>query len=168
MAITQERLKEVLTYAPDTGVFYWAKKTCAKVVVGKEAGCISPRGYRHIRIDGTLHLAHRLAWLFSHGSIPDGMQVDHINRDKSDNRISNLRLATNAENARNQDGHRRRASAFKGVFWDKTGKNWGARICVDRTHKYLGGFPTEKQAAAAYDRAAAQFHGEFAVLNEAA
>lgn len=168
MAITPERLKELLTYSPDTGLFYWRLSPSRKIRIGQQAGCLCNDGYIRIRVDGVLHLAHRLAWVLAFGVIPDGMQVDHRNRERSDNKITNLRLATHAQNMRNSSPHRGSRSRFKGVVWDQTGRNWAARICVDRKSRHLGNFATEELAAAAYDNAASELHGEFARTNMAA
>lgn len=95
---------------------------------------------------------------------PEGMLVDHINHDCLDNRKSNLRICTHAENARNKRpviG----TSKYKGVYWDKTNKKWEAHIRKGKDVKYLGQFKCEKKAALAYNEKAKELFGEFAYLN---
>lgn len=94
---------------------------------------------------------------------PAGLQVDHINHDTLDNRRSNLRVCSQAENLRNRRS-RIGASRFKGVSPSGTGK-WRADIRLNGKAKYLGTFPTEEQASAAYDQTAKQFYGAFAKTN---
>ena len=88
------RLRELLSYDPDTGLFRWSKNKGSKDA-GELAGCVSPKGYILIGIDGCLYLAHRLAWLYVHGEFPE-KDIDHRDQDKSNNRICNLRLATSS------------------------------------------------------------------------
>jgi hypothetical protein len=162
--LNSERLREVLNYAPETGVFTWAKKTCRKVTVGKVAGCISKfaRGgpYRVIRVDKTLHLAHRLAWLHVHGDWPAD-ELDHINLDGLDNRIDNLRPATRAQNQRNVGISKRNTSGAKGVCKDRRTGKWRARVYAGREY-HIGVFDSFEEAVGAHERAAARYHKEFA------
>ena len=162
--LTAERLKEVLNYDPETGVFTWAKKTCSKVTVGKVAGCVakftSGGPYRVIRIDRTLHLAHRLAWLYQTGHWPTH-ELDHINLDGLDNRFSNLRVATRAQNQRNVGLSKRNTSGVKGVYFDKRDQKWVADIHAGRRVR-LGSFKTLEAAKLAYANAADRLHGKFA------
>ena len=98
---------------------------------------------------------------------PDNLLVDHINRNKLDNRKANLRPATTAQNTRNQAKRKGRttSSKYKGVTWRRDVKCWQAAIWVDVKRIHLGIFDSEVRAAKAYDRAARRYHGEFAVLN---
>jgi hypothetical protein len=155
--LTAERLRELLDYAPGTGLFYWRVST-GSVRKGTQAGSYS--GDVRIRIGGHHCGAHRLAWLYVYGRHPKGV-VDHINGNRFDNRIANLRECSRAENMRNLKG--RGTSGFKGVFAHR--KKWLARICVNRKDHYLGVFNTKEEAGAAYDAAARILHGKFARLN---
>jgi len=155
--LTAERLRELLHYDPETGLFTrrvnrqgrWGK-------AGSVAGHINPRGYRVIWI-GCNWMAHRLAWLYVHGAWPEG-QLDHINQDKTDNRIENLRLVTHAENMQNRPHQRNNVSGFKGVAPCKKTGRWQALICSNNKQIYLGLFATPELAHAAYCDAAARLH----------
>jgi HNH endonuclease len=101
--LTAGRLRELLRYDPESGAFFWVAKSARRanrVPVGKEAGYLGVDGRRQIRLDGKLYKAHRLVWLHVFGHWPKE-QIDHINNDPSDNRLCNLREATNRENCRN-------------------------------------------------------------------
>lgn len=98
---------------------------------------------------------------------PDGMQVDHINGNKMDNRKLNLRICNNQQNNRNTKSRKGSTSQYKGVSWDKSNKKWLAQICIgNRKHKKLGRFISEVEAAKAYNNAASFYFGEYAYLNK--
>lgn len=141
-----------LVYDPTTGKLW------------RRAGCENANGYRQIWFDGKQHMEHRVAWFLFYGKWPD-RQVDHINGDRSDNRISNLRLATNSENLCNRRKPRNNTSGYKGVSWIKRYGAWQATIRVKGKNKNLGLFATREGAADAYRQAALRYHGEFANLD---
>lgn len=157
--ITRERLQELLRYEPDTGKFYWI---CKRGVVpsGSEAGWISEYGYVRIAIDKRSYMAHRLAWLYIYGVWPD-RDVDHVNGDRCDNRVCNLRLASRAENIRNSRKRTSNRSGLKGVCWKKNRNKWHAQITVDGKGLHLGFFDDKYEAHEAYCRASKLYHGEF-------
>lgn len=158
--LTQERLKELLHYDPDTGVFTW-KASRGRVRAGSVAG--SPdggRGYIMIRIDGKKHLAHRLAFLYVNDAFPPA-GVDHIDHCSTNNRLANLRLATQAENCKNSRININNTSGYKGVTWDKSKGKWMAQARLNITKYYLGRYPTAEEASAAYEAFAKEHHGEF-------
>lgn len=97
---------------------------------------------------------------------PKGMVVDHINGDGLDNRVSNLRVCTPAENSRNTIKSANASSRFKGIHWDNESKKWRACISIDGVRRHIGRFPTEKDAAEAYNIEAVKRYGKFAKLNE--
>jgi hypothetical protein len=105
-----------------------------------------------------MYQAHRLAWLYMHGEWPVG-DLDHINGDPADNRIANLRIATQSQNNANR---RARRGRNKGVYMEKKTGKYKANICVNRKQIYLGRFESAEAAKAAYDKAAAQYFGEYA------
>ena len=156
--LTQDRLKECLRYESDTGYFFWLKRNSNRIKIGDQAGTKQNcDGYAEIQIDGVLRKAHRLAWLYVYGAFPQG-QIDHINGDRFDNRIVNLRDATPQENAHNQkQAHKRNKSGFLGVI----AKPWGAfcaEIRVDKKKIYIGSYPTAELAHQAYLEAKARLH----------
>lgn len=159
--ITQERLKELLIYEKPTGVFIWTDKASPKVR-HHIAGTITKRGYVNIDVDGKQYKAHRLAWLYVHGYMPKE-HIDHINQDKSDNSISNLREASPRQNKYNQGLTTRNTSGFKGVSFHKASGKWRAQINHNNATKYLGLYGTAEEASMAYDKASKEIHGEFAV-----
>lgn len=163
--LTQDRLRQILNYNPDTGVFTWVEPRRG-VQVGRECGRLSKQhGYRDIGIDMALYRAHRLAFLYMLGRWPQG-DVDHVNQDKSDNRWVNLREATRAENSSNVEiGKRRNTSGFLGVVWEADRELWRAQIRIDGRKTNLGRFKVKEDAAVAHDKAALLAFGEFATLN---
>lgn len=159
--ITEGRLRELLHYDPDTGVFMW-RVTRRQMRFGDVAGHIFIGGYRKIKIDGRFYGAHRLAWLWMTGALPKA-QIDHINCLRDDNRFENLRQAVVAQNTRNRSV---RASKLgpKGAYYSDghRGKKWQASIRIDGRNKSLGYYQTPNEAHAAYCEAARKFFGEFA------
>jgi hypothetical protein len=155
--LTQERLKEVLNYCPESGVFVWIGKTAGQRKFGNVAGTTSVSGYRDIKVDGTLFRAHRLAWLYVYGEFPPD-QIDHINREKADNRLVNLRAVTQSENQHNSNLKITNKSGFKGVCYHKNNKKWCAQIRLNSVSKNLGYFASPEAAGAAYLAAQKIYH----------
>lgn len=155
--LTQSRLKELLEYSGNDGHFRWRARR-GNVAAGSIAGCKHGAGYLKIGIDGRLYLAHRLAWLFVYGRWPED-QIDHINGNKSDNRITNLREASTAENHQNMPTPSNNRSGHIGVHWDRFTGRWMAQIRVAGKTKTLGRFDTVAEAAGAYRQAKAKLHG---------
>ena len=134
----QKYLKSILDYDEFTGVFTWKTKPSKNVLVGSVAGCVNKLGYRVITINKKQYREHRVAWLYVRGVNPK--LLDHINRDKTDNRIINLREASTQENARNQGLNPRNKSGFNGVSWCKLTGKWKAQIVVSRKTISIGYF----------------------------
>lgn len=155
--LTQSRLKELLHYDPETGVFTWRVNKGGPAKAGGLAGSRNRGGYRIIGIDYRLYQAHRLAWLYIHGEWPKH-EIDHINGVRDDNRIDNLRGATHAENHQNRKKSTRNTSGFLGVSWYPATKKWRSRIRTNRKLKSLGLFDTPESAHAAYLSAKAALH----------
>jgi len=154
--LTQECLKELLHYDPDTGIFTW-KVSKGASRAGAVAGFLN-KGYSRIRIDGNYYSSHRLAWLYVNNIWPDD-QIDHINGIKLDNRICNLRMATNAENQQNY--HLPKAnnkSGFLGVSLHKPSKKFMATIRINGIKKNLGYFSSAEEAHDAYLEAKRKHH----------
>jgi len=155
--ITAEQLAQILDYSAEEGIFRWKAMTGSRVVPGRVAGAIQRDGYWRIKIFRRLYAAHRLAWLASHGYWPDG-QIDHINRIKTDNRISNLRIVSASANAQNKIMDSKNTSGFRGVSWQAKSNKWVAQIGVNGKQKYIGLFSEKHEAYAAYLNAAKKFH----------
>ena len=145
--VTQERLKELLHYCPDTGVFTWIKARRG-VSLRRDAGCTMAEGYRYIQIDSKLYRSHRLAFLYMTGKFPED-QIDHINQVRDDNRWKNLRPVTHQENHRNRGIGKGNTSGFVGVCWSKANRKWNAYITIDGKSKSLGFFEVKEGAVSA-------------------
>lgn len=157
--LTAKRLRELLDYEPATGEFIWRFKHGRRGHHGAKAGVIDPSvGYRRITIDGEDYRCHRLAVLYMTGKWPE-TGVDHRNRDKSDDRWENLRLANQSQNCANS---RARGPYLKGVSWDRQNGRFVAQIGVNRRNVFLGRFDDPEAAHAAYVAAAAEHFGPFA------
>ena len=158
--MTQERLKQLLDYDPGTGVFRWKVSNNSRRA-GQIAGGLTNNGYVRIRLGGKPYLAHRLAWFFVHGYFPH-KGMDHKNRIRHDNRIDNIREATQSQNCANKIA--RCSSGLKGVFFHKQQRKWLASLGQDYGQIYLGSFSSKWQAHKAYAKAAKRIHGEFACV----
>lgn len=153
-ALTINRLRELFLYDPSVGSFV------RRISRGNQkslsiAGSIDSSGYLQLMIDGRLYLAHRLAYFWVNGTWPPD-QLDHVNKNRLDNRIANLRAATRGQNVANSEG--RSASGFKGVY--AHGRRWKAKI----QQRHIGTYDTPGEAYAAWCRAAQEVHGEFACI----
>jgi hypothetical protein len=154
------RLKDVLSYDPDTGSFTW-RITKGRAATGARAGSADHiNGYRILSVFGRAYPEHRLAWLYVHGTLPSG-DLDHINGDRADNRIANLRQATRSQTNMNAKARRSR-SGLKGACWNAQAQRWAGRIKLDGKQKHLGSFATAQEAHAAYVEAAHHLFGKFA------
>jgi len=175
--LTQKVLKELLHYNPDTGVFTWkargekwlkskyAIKTWNTRFAGKETIGSDGVGYARIRVLGADYGAHRLAWLYATSKMPKG-QIDHINRNRKDNRIANLRQSTCTQNHANANIFSNNTTGFKGVRANKKTSGWCAYITSKGISYYLGRYSSKIEAAKAYDKKAIELHGEYAATNE--
>lgn len=157
--LSLDTIRQHMTYDPFTGHFTWIEQPSplARVHAGDRAGGLTGEGYVSIRYAGKAYQAHRLAWFFVNGTMPAGL-LDHINGDRADNRIANLRLATRQQNAFNQRG---RGLHGKGVSRLPSGR-YKAQLRSGAKHIYLGAFDTPEQAHSAYCAAAQKLFGEFA------
>lgn len=155
--LTLDRLRDAMTYDPVTGLFT-CKVTRGRIAAGSLAGSLHAHGYRVISIDRRGYGAHRLAWLYMHGSFPSGV-IDHINGVRDDNRIANLRDVTHQINAENRSRPRAgKALPFLGVRKQTLTNTFHASIKVGGKVKALGGFTTPELAHAAYLAAKARYH----------
>lgn len=165
--ITHELLTKLFDYNPENGLFICKTPISNKVDKGDIAGWISNTNYRMIQIHGKRYVAHRLAWFYVYGKWPVN-QLDHINGDRQDNRINNLREVTNAQNSRWKPKNKNNKAGYKGVCFNKKSKKhpYQAFITFERKNYYLGKFKTPEQAAFAYNIKAKELFKEFAYLNK--
>jgi hypothetical protein len=148
--ITQSRALELFTY--DDGKLIRAN--------GAIAGSVNKRGYRIIYADSKLYKAHRLIFLYHHGYLPP--QVDHINGDKDDNRIENLRSADNSINMMNRKSMSNNTSGYKNVFWDQEHGKWAVMVRLNKKLHRFGRFDNIEDAALTAYTAREKLHGEYA------
>lgn len=149
--LTQERLKELLDYEPETGLFRWKISISRRAIVGEIAGSDHGNGYIEIGILGKKYYCHRIAWLYMTGEWP-ASQIDHINRVRRDNRWGNLREATQSENMLN--------NAACGFYWSKSRNKFIAEITINKKSIHAGQYSCMLDARAAYLRTRKQYLGE--------
>lgn len=173
--ITAEYLRSRLDYDSVAGTFmwkpreveagsHWTVRSWNGKYAGKPAGkklTVRSATYISICLDNKQYLAHRLAWLYVHGVWPAD-QIDHIDRDPSNNRIVNLRPATASQNQANRSSPRNRTSGIRGVTFASANGRWCAKIQAEGKSRNLGYFDSLEDAATAYRNAADRLFGEFA------
>jgi len=135
--LTQTRLKKLLHYDPDTGIFTWLVVDSKRVKAGDIAGYINSKGYRRIKVDYRGHNASRLAWLYMKGYFPEH-EVDHEDRIKCNNKWKNLRHVTHSCNMKNVDIKSNNKSGVVGVYWNRRDQRWQASIKTAGKSKHLG------------------------------
>lgn len=156
--LTQDLLHEVFIYTPDTG------KLIRRVGTNKKGPPSVNLWYPRVCLNGKTHDIHRIIWLMVYGVIPKDTFIDHINGDKRDNRLANLRLASRSGNSRNSKLPVNNTSGFKGVTAE--GGSYRARLLLNGVRTHVGLYPTATEAATAYDSAALEHYGEFARTNK--
>jgi len=157
-----ERMKQFIKYDPETGDMTWVKVLSNRSKSGDRCGGnIDAKGYGRVCFDGKQYRAHRVAWALHYGSSPDGI-IDHINGNRLDNRICNLRIVDPVQNARNAGRGVNNTSGMVGVVWHKRAKKWVAQITVNRENKYLGLFTDFDSARQARLSAEDKYFGQFA------
>lgn len=159
--MTQKQLHEMFEYKDGNLIYKIKPAQCAKI--GDVAGSVDKiNGYVRTIIKRKKYQAHRLIYIYHNGDIPNGMQIDHINQIKDDNKIENLRLATISQNNSNRPKHKNNTSGFKGVCWNKQHKKWIAHIKYNNKKIHLGCSDTPEGAYELYKQAASKYQGEFA------
>ena len=146
--LTQKRLKELLHYDPETGIFTWRAKRSGVIRGNMVAGGVNGAGYIHIKIQGKSHKAHRLAFLYMEGYFPE-YHVDHKYGIKDDNRWSEISHVTRACNLQNSKLYSSNSSGFSGVNWNKRSKRWLSWAMLNGQSISLGYHPTALDAALA-------------------
>ena len=169
--ITPELMRECIDYNPDTGEIRWKVRPLhhfysPKVgeawnrrLAGKHWIVNKYSGYRTSTISGVCLRGHRVAWLITHGEWPNGF-LDHIDGDKTNNRLDNLRVVDPAESSKNKGKQVRNKSGINGVYLDLKGnksKPWRVYIGVNGKNKFIGGYETKEQAKQARDQAEADY-----------
>ena len=157
--INQEELKEVLKYSPEEGIFIWlnSKGSCRK---GAMAGSVHKTGYHRVVINRKSYLLHRLAWMYTYGEFPKNF-IDHIDGNKSNNRLSNLRVCSQSENMQNSKLRLDNTSGFKGVSQiSQTGK-WQVNASLQGKITFLGQYVDKEEAINTYKAFCLEHHGEF-------
>jgi hypothetical protein len=152
--ITQSNLKELVDYV-DGKLIAKTNSKCRKA--GDALSSLTDKGYLRSSVGGKSYRVHRLVFLYHHGYMPT--QVDHIDGNRMNNRIENLREATSSQN--NQNRKATSSSGLKGVVWHKQSKKWVASICVNRKSVHLGSFISIEEAALVANKARQLAHGEF-------
>jgi hypothetical protein len=153
---TQNELRSWLYYDPTNGVFTWRLGLANCTVCGEVAGSYDAHGYLRIGIKYKMYKSHRLAWYYMYGEWPTGI-IDHINRIKDDNRISNLRIVTATENSRNQGIQKNNTSGIPGVYFNKTTKKWRVFIYNKSQQIALGSFDCKLKAIEVRQKAEVKF-----------
>jgi hypothetical protein len=159
--LTAKFVRSILSYDPETGVLTW--KNCSHYHPsknGKPAGVRQPRGCIQVKINRRSYLAHRLIWLMMTGRWPP-QEIDHIDRDPSNNRWTNLRRATSSQNMVNRGLQADNTTGFKGVFRIKKTGRYMAHITYKRKREHIGCFATAEEAFSAYCARARELHGDF-------
>ena len=160
--ITQERLHDLFEYRED-GNLIRKVSTSNKVKVGSVAGWFQPPSYFRVVIDGTTYPVHRMIFLYHHGYLTPGMEIDHIDGNPGNNRIDNLREVTRSQNMLNCKIRSNSKSGVKGVSWDKSNSKWKAEITIkEGKYGYLGRYTTLEEAEAVVKEAREKYHGEYA------
>jgi hypothetical protein len=143
---TQERLRQLFDYDSDNGILF-SKIVRRRVKVGAVCGYLRRDGYIYHKVQNVEYLVHRLIWILVYGSIPERNEIDHINGRKHDNRLTNLRAISHAENQKNRRMQRNNTSGVQGVI--KRGRKWSAQILHGGRYEFLGEYPTLAEATAA-------------------
>lgn len=159
--LTVERLKEVLRYDSETGIFTWQVPTSNRVRTGAQGRGLNGSGYLRIGIDGERYRAHRLAWLYVHGRWPIE-HLDHIDRNPANNAIANLRECTHAENHRNRGAQANNKSGHKNVDWCAAVNKWRVVLAHDGKQHVVGYYGHIELAIIAAAQARVLLHGSFA------
>ncbi|RWO22811.1 HNH endonuclease [Mesorhizobium sp.] len=170
ITITAEYVRSRIDYDPETGILTWKARPVRNPIdkmwntrfAGTTIRHTQTSGYIQFKLDGKNYLGQHIAWVIAHGVWPAHL-VDHENRIRDDNRLSNLRDATRSQNNSNTKPYSNNTLGFRGAW--QNGKRWAVRISSQGKRIYCGTYDSKEDAARAYDVIAKQVHGEFATLN---
>jgi len=158
---SQEELHRLFEYKE--GDLYWKIKTNRSMKIGSKAGSLSSNGYIVVSFNNVDYKMHRIIWCYHFGPIANNLQIDHIDGNRTNNLIENLRLATHSQNNfNNKRAYRNSKSNILGVFWCKKENKWRARITKNNKKIHLGYFVNQEDAIAARKAGELQYFGEFA------
>lgn len=155
--LTLDRVRELFMYRD--GKLYW-RVSHRRVTAGEEAGCITHSGYRRVRLEGKSYYAHRIVYALHHGAVPT--HIDHIDGNRSNNQIENLRAANASENRYNSKRPHHDSTGVKGVFLNRATGNWRVCITINKVRKCFGTYNNLELAELVATEARNKFHGEFA------
>ena len=159
--MTKELLQELFYYKD--GFLFNKVKRSSNALPNTMAGTLPNNSeYRRVSISNKIYLEHRIIWIYFNGLIPKGMFIDHINQNKKDNSIENLRLCTRSENQYNRGAYKNNTSGFKGVSFNKALNKYSAQMRINDVKKHLGYFDSAELAKQAYDNMAIDIQGQFA------
>ncbi len=153
----KSRLHELFAY--ENGKLLWRKSGRGRNG-GDEAGMITEKGYRRIRVDGQLHMAHRLVWAYHFDSVPN--YIDHADENKLNNKIENLRPATKVQNGYNISRRKNNTSGVKGVYWATREKKWVCELSINKRVLRVGRFDDLDLAELVVTEARNLYHGAYA------
>ncbi len=173
MEITREYLSECFSYDKKTGFLHWKvrpvghfkNERAMNAINSKMAGRLAQSSlngrYHLVAVNSKFYLCHRIVWFLHHGAWPDE-DIDHINGNKVDNRIENLRPVSRSQNMSNVGMQKNNKSGFIGVFWETRAGKWKAVVAKNKKNISLGLFECPVEAAIAYNEAALKYHGSYA------
>lgn len=156
--LTKDDVKEIFTY--QNGKLFWNDDRSSRVKSGDEAGSFDYKGYKQVKIGNYTYKVHRLIFLYHHNHLP--ITIDHIDGDKSNNNIENLRGATYSQNQCNRSLQKNNTSGIKGVSWSKNKNKWEAYCFINKKKKNLGRYNTKEEAECVVIEYRNNTHGEFA------
>jgi hypothetical protein len=160
MSLTQADVRQLFDYDPCSGQLIWKMTRGSRAKKGAVAGSLGGHRYITVRINGTLYYVHRIIWLWHYGQWPEA--TDHMDCNKLNNKIENLRSANPSQNQCNQLIRADNKSGVKGVRWNKGKRKWQARVQLQWKDYWLGLFDEFEQAVVAVKNARHALHGEFA------
>lgn len=156
--LTQQQIIDLFEYKD--GHLYWKQSTSTKIKEGSLAGSLSNRGYYQVGVGKKTYLVHRIAFLYVHGWLPE--TLDHVDGNRQNNRIENLRPATRAQNNRNARVRKDSVSGVKNVKWHKPLKKWLVSLRIDNKPSHIGVFEDLELANLVASEFRDKYHGEFA------
>ena len=158
--VTKELLQEIFSY--DNGNLYWKTVRCSKLKVGQKAGWVGKKNYLYVRVNYKAYAIHRLVWIIHNGDIDNGKIIDHIDRNPTNNKIENLRIATHTQNNQNSSKRTTNTSGYKNVYWSTEKSRWLVKCNVNGLPKYAGSYKLLDEAVQAAIQLRKKFHAEFA------